>query len=124
MKDTSWREAIGSRELAENVACRTRAQTAAYQKFLEERGVLAEALFENLPLTDKATYLKASAFEELLGEDFAESFAVWHSSLEDVFRWSTCERLGSIWSPLRFRLRPAHSGRNAISCDGRWPLRS
>ena len=41
--------------------------------------MLAEALFENLPLTDKATYLKASAFEELLGEDFAETFTIFSS---------------------------------------------
>jgi phenylacetate-CoA ligase len=80
MKDTSLPEAIGSRELAENVACRTRAQTPAYRKFLEERGVPSEALFENLPLTDKATYLKASLFEELVGDDFAETFTIFSSS--------------------------------------------
>jgi phenylacetate-CoA ligase len=80
MRNTSLREAIGSREFAGNVARRARAQAVAYQKFLEERGVPAEALFENLPLTDKATYLKVSVFEELVGDDFADTFTVFSSS--------------------------------------------
>ena len=49
MKDTSWREAIGSRELAENVACRTRAQTAAYRKFLEERECSLKRFLKTCP---------------------------------------------------------------------------
>jgi len=80
MKNSLLREAIGSRELAENVARRARAQAPAYQKFLEERGVPVEAPFESLPLTDKATYLKVSVFGELLGDDFADTFTVFSSS--------------------------------------------
>ena len=50
------------------------------ENFWKNWGVPAEVPFENLPLTDKATYLKVSVFKELLGDDFADTFTVFSSS--------------------------------------------
>jgi phenylacetate-CoA ligase len=80
MKESLLRESIGSREIAENVAHRARAQTCAYQKFLAAHQVRDSALFEDLPITDKATYLKTFAFEDLVGDDFADTFTIFGSS--------------------------------------------
>jgi phenylacetate-CoA ligase len=80
MKESLLRKSIGSREIAENVAHRARAQASAYQKFLEAHQVGDSALFEDLPTTDKATYLKTFAFEDLVGDDFADTFTIFGSS--------------------------------------------
>jgi hypothetical protein len=99
------REAIDSRELAEFVARRARAQATAYQQFLEDGACPPKRFFEDLPLTDKATYLKASALEELVGDDFVDTFS--------VFSWS-----GAFLLATDRGLAP-HGGRSARPIPGK-----
>ena len=80
MKEALFRKSIGSLEFAENVASRARTQVSAYRKFLEGYQIPDNAVFVNLPTTDKASYLKTFTFEDLVSDDFADTFTIFSSS--------------------------------------------
>jgi hypothetical protein len=103
------REAIDSRELAEFVARRARAQAAAYQQFLEDGACPPKRSFEDLPLTDKATYLKSFCPGRIEGDDFVGTFSVfsWSGSSGYAFLLATDQGLAP------------HGGRSAQPIPGK-----
>ncbi|MCE0496910.1 MAG: hypothetical protein LV481_03040, partial [Methylacidiphilales bacterium] len=72
--------ALGSIEIAQKIAERVTQQVSGYQKFLGQHQVLSDAKFDQLPLTDKAAYLKQFPLQELVGDDFTQTFNIFSSS--------------------------------------------
>jgi len=71
---------LGSIETAQKIAQRATQQVFGYQKFLAQYQVSSEVKFHLRPLTDKAAYLKQFPLQDLVGEDFTETFNIFSSS--------------------------------------------
>jgi phenylacetate-CoA ligase len=71
---------IGSPDTARQVALRATGEVSGYQAFLAARGASPDTPFAQLPLTDKAGYLKPWSLEHLVGADFEETFHIFSSS--------------------------------------------
>jgi phenylacetate-CoA ligase len=62
------------------IATRAIQTVPAYKAFLEANGCPPDQPFEQLPPTDKDTYLRRYPFEELVGGDFDQTFTIFSSS--------------------------------------------
>ena len=72
--------ALGSENMAIEIARRAQRSVPAYGRLLAASGVSEIGRFELLPLTDKAGYLGPSSYGELLSEDYERAFTVFKSS--------------------------------------------
>lgn len=73
-------QALGSIETAQKISRRVAQEVPAYKKFLADHQVSSQTKYDLLPFVDKTNYLKQYPFEELVGEDFAQTFNIFSSS--------------------------------------------
>lgn len=76
MTQTIVKNSLGSREIAEAVAQRTQKSIPAYRSFLQQNKIAGETRFDDLPYTDKESYILAHPF----ADDSEEIFEVFRSS--------------------------------------------
>ncbi|MBW4497686.1 MAG: hypothetical protein KME26_32420 [Oscillatoria princeps RMCB-10] len=74
------KNALGAKEIAEQVAERAQRAVPAYKRFLEKHGLKGGEPFDRLPQSDKESYILAYPFEELLADNSEEIFAIFRSS--------------------------------------------
>ncbi len=71
---------IGFKFIARSIAKRAQKQIPGYQKFLEQQGVHHATRFEELPISDKNSYLHSYPFSELTCDRFDKSLGLFRSS--------------------------------------------
>ena len=74
------RSCLGSAETAQSIADRAERHVAAYREFLQKQNWKAGSPFHTRPIVDKTSYLTVWRFEELLGDDFEQTFTIFKSS--------------------------------------------
>lgn len=93
------KQSLGSKKQAFKVALRAQKFIPAYQNFLLSQGCSLNR-FEELPTTDKQSYLLNSSYQELMGDNFDKMLAIFRSSgssgspffwpsLRETNRWTT-----------------------------------
>jgi phenylacetate-CoA ligase len=71
---------LGSVETAQNIAARAERVVPAYQHFLALHKCKTSGSFHMRPVVDKHSYLLAFPFEQLVGDDFEQTFTIFKSS--------------------------------------------
>jgi phenylacetate-CoA ligase len=71
---------LGSKDSAARLLERAQACVPAYQRFLQSRDCLSPKVFEDRPLTDKQNYLLAYEYNDLLADEYENTFAIFASS--------------------------------------------
>jgi phenylacetate-CoA ligase len=71
---------LGSKFLARRVAQQIQQQIPAYQKFLAHQGLQIPVDFEDLPISDKQSYILPSSLEDLSGDRLDHSLSLYQSS--------------------------------------------
>jgi phenylacetate-CoA ligase len=80
MNKAFFRDSLGSKEIAEKLAHKVQQTIPAYKKFLEKHNLKPSEPFENLPTSDKNSYILAYPYEDLLIREQEEIFALFRSS--------------------------------------------
>ncbi|MBI3037680.1 hypothetical protein HYY75_01330 [bacterium] len=75
-----FRRNLGSKEIAERVAEKAENSVPAYGKFLEKYKFGRGSPFEARPIMDKASYISAHPFSELLPKNHEDIFTIFKSS--------------------------------------------
>ncbi len=91
MKEKILKAVLGSKQGAEAVVYRAKNSVPAYKKFLQQQNILDVKAFEELPVTDKGSYILSFPFEDLLFDDFGEISTIESSSGSSgsPFYWPT-----------------------------------
>ena len=118
---------MGSLANAQAIAGRVERAVPAYRQFIRQREWAPDNPFPTRPVVDKASYLLAFPFDQLVGEDFEQTFTIFKSSgssghsfywpqLKDAHRTSAPNFCAAIWNrPSRFIKK-----RRWPSLDWRW----
>ncbi|MEA5575652.1 hypothetical protein [Anabaena sp. UHCC 0451] len=80
MNQPFTKKTLGSKKKAEAVAQRAQTSIPAYQYFLNKKGVNLGESLDNLPTTDKKSYISAYSLEQLLDPDYNGTYTIFCST--------------------------------------------
>ncbi len=74
------KQSLGSKKKAEGVAQRAQTSIPAYQHFLMTKGIKLGESLDNLPKTDKKSYISAYSLEQLIDPNYNNPYTIFCSS--------------------------------------------